>query len=611
MESDAQLARRLQEEEERAVAASYRPPTLSTKALPTMSPVDPEWETLDPNPDLHSLFVEFNTAYFWGKLVSCEVKWSPRMTTCAGICRYSPREGHCSIGMSTPLLKLRPRKDMVETLLHEMIHAYLFVTQNNRDRDGHGPEFHKHMYRINAATGASISVYHSFHDEVAVYKQHWWRCNGPCTKRPPFYGFVKRAMNRAPGPNDRWWAQHTASCGGDFVKVKEPEKQVKSKDKEDKVKNKGQRDIRDLIKGKENRAKPKGLEDANMVRNKKVGGGEVNNIGGFNSHNPKPSVVGGGTTKVGGGPGAQGGGGRGNIFGFGGTSFGGPSGGGGGLKTKGKAGAVVVNPGWKTPADNSSGGSVVKNGSDLPAQGAQTSGRLGSSSGGGFKLGSSGSPPSGSSVQEMLRKKWGGGDSSRISPTVSADPVKKYSSGPTTSKTPPSNSKNSTSSETFDSGAGPIGTQKQQCPICFKFFPAEEINPHLDLVCLADNSAVFDDDCSDADLAAAAQLVEEEEDRINSSKISIHSMSDSDDDEPLVKRARDDKRQNQAKKEEYEKDEDLFGDTTLQDDLDLLAALEDVTMGQSEGETSMFACPVCDTLLDHAAMNKHLDTCLS
>ena len=122
---------------------------------------------------------------------------------------------------------------------------------------------------------------------------------------------------------------------------------------------------------------------------------------------------------------------------------------------------------------------------------------------------------------------------------------------------------------------------------------------------------MFDDDCSDADLAAAAQLAEEEEDRINSSKISIHSMSDSDDDEPLVKRARDDERQNQAKEEEYGKDEDLFGDTTLQDDLDLLAALEDVTMGLSEGETSMFACPVCHTLLDHAAMNKHLDTCLS
>ena len=35
-------------------------------------------------------------------------------------------------GISIPLLKLRPRKDLVETLLHEMIHAYLFVTDNNK-----------------------------------------------------------------------------------------------------------------------------------------------------------------------------------------------------------------------------------------------------------------------------------------------------------------------------------------------------------------------------------------------------------------------------------------------------------------------------------------------
>ncbi len=59
-------------------------------------------------------------------------------------------------GISIPLLKLRPRKDMVETLLHEMIHAYLFVTDNNDDHDGHGPEFHKHMYRINKATGIHL-----------------------------------------------------------------------------------------------------------------------------------------------------------------------------------------------------------------------------------------------------------------------------------------------------------------------------------------------------------------------------------------------------------------------------------------------------------------------
>ena len=78
---DAQLAKRLQEEEDRA--ARKHAPALAALQKP-LSPVDPQWETLDPNPDLHSLFVQFNQVYFWGKLVMCEVKWSPRMTTCAG-----------------------------------------------------------------------------------------------------------------------------------------------------------------------------------------------------------------------------------------------------------------------------------------------------------------------------------------------------------------------------------------------------------------------------------------------------------------------------------------------------------------------------------------------
>ena len=84
--------------------------------------------------------------------------------------------------LSEPLLKLRPRSDLVNTLLvrcgccglalhavvmtppllqHEMIHAYLFLTQRDRDRDGHGPSFKAHMKRINekgAATAFSFSV---------------------------------------------------------------------------------------------------------------------------------------------------------------------------------------------------------------------------------------------------------------------------------------------------------------------------------------------------------------------------------------------------------------------------------------------------------------------
>ncbi|KAM9338975.1 DNA-dependent metalloprotease SPRTN [Symphorus nematophorus] len=188
-----------------------------------LSIVDESWEMLDPNPDVRAMFLEFNDMFFWGKLSGVEVKWSPRMTLCAGVCSYEGRGGLCSIRLSEPLLKLRPRKDLVETLLHEMIHALLFVTQNNRDRDGHGPEFCKHMNRINAASGTKISIYHSFHDEVDVYRQHWWRCDGPCQNRKPYFGYVKRAMNRAPSSLDPWWEDHRRTCGGTYTKVKEPE----------------------------------------------------------------------------------------------------------------------------------------------------------------------------------------------------------------------------------------------------------------------------------------------------------------------------------------------------------------------------------------------------
>ena len=60
---------------------------------------------------------------------------------------------------------------------HEMIHAFLFLTKRDRDRDGHGPDFRAHMKRINDAAGTSITVYHSFHQEVEVHRGHWWKCN--------------------------------------------------------------------------------------------------------------------------------------------------------------------------------------------------------------------------------------------------------------------------------------------------------------------------------------------------------------------------------------------------------------------------------------------------
>ncbi|XP_013187204.1 DNA-dependent metalloprotease dvc-1 [Amyelois transitella] len=191
---------------------------------------DPELELIDPTPNIHTLFLHFDKLFFWTKLASrAVVRWSKRMYSCAGICSYEGRGGLCDIALSEPLLKLRPRKDLVETLLHEMIHAYLFITCRDRERDGHGPNFQAHMHRINRSAGLDISIYHDFHDEVKLYLNHWWRCDGPCQKKKPYFGIVRRSQNRAPGPSDSWWNYHQKHCGGTFAKIKEPEKKTNKK----------------------------------------------------------------------------------------------------------------------------------------------------------------------------------------------------------------------------------------------------------------------------------------------------------------------------------------------------------------------------------------------
>lgn len=110
-----------------------------------------------------------------------------------------------------------------------MIHAYLFILNIREGNGGHGPNFVKIMTGINKVAGTNITVYHNFHDEVELYRTHVWRCNGICQHRKPFYGWIKRTSNRAPGPNDFWWAKHQETCGGTFMKVSEPEPKRKTK----------------------------------------------------------------------------------------------------------------------------------------------------------------------------------------------------------------------------------------------------------------------------------------------------------------------------------------------------------------------------------------------
>lgn len=64
-------------------------------------------------------------------------------------------------------LQFRPVKDLKETLLHEMIHAALFLC-NVRDDGDHGPKFRALMNRINNATCADSQVTKGYSSRIPL-----------------------------------------------------------------------------------------------------------------------------------------------------------------------------------------------------------------------------------------------------------------------------------------------------------------------------------------------------------------------------------------------------------------------------------------------------------
>ena len=145
------------------------------------------------NEDIHDLFTIYDQTFFRGDLEGkVLLEWSKRMTQCAGICyldqatRRSGKGLFCIVRLSLPLLKYRSMNELYETLLHELIHAWLFLTKNKHERndghDGHGPDFLVKMREINDMTGLKLSVYHTFSEEVEQARGHVWLCDGKCSK---------------------------------------------------------------------------------------------------------------------------------------------------------------------------------------------------------------------------------------------------------------------------------------------------------------------------------------------------------------------------------------------------------------------------------------------
>jgi predicted SprT family Zn-dependent metalloprotease len=186
---------------------------------------------LDPDFDIFEDFQLYNMLFFENKLGCIRLEWSKRMTLCAGI--FSVKAGDAVIRLSEPLLKFRNVAEVKETLIHEMIHSWVYVLNLDMsdDASGHGKNFQLKMFEINKQTGLNITVYHSFHDEVDYYRKHIWRCDGCCQHEHPYYGYVRRAMNRPPGKSDPWWDRHQEKCGGTFVKIAGDENKKEKKEK--------------------------------------------------------------------------------------------------------------------------------------------------------------------------------------------------------------------------------------------------------------------------------------------------------------------------------------------------------------------------------------------
>jgi predicted SprT family Zn-dependent metalloprotease len=97
--------------------------------------------------ELQLLFAQLNYRYFDGAIPTYRIAYNARFSNCAGRTTYTPP----TIELSPKHLNGKP-DELRETLLHEMIHAWLHAQGAN---PGHTPAFKKKMRELGLR-----SIYH-------------------------------------------------------------------------------------------------------------------------------------------------------------------------------------------------------------------------------------------------------------------------------------------------------------------------------------------------------------------------------------------------------------------------------------------------------------------
>lgn len=162
----------------------------------------------------------YNVTCFEGKLRNVDVRWNRKMTLCPSLCVFDNFSKDCVINLSKPILTIRPRKKIIECLLHEMVHAYIFIKHNVDNREEHTVEFHAYTQKIRRITGVHVRNRHNYLEftgnAVSVFE---WQCEGKCRLLWGNKGLVKRSVQRCPSFSDLWWHRHQAECGGTFLEL--------------------------------------------------------------------------------------------------------------------------------------------------------------------------------------------------------------------------------------------------------------------------------------------------------------------------------------------------------------------------------------------------------
>lgn len=162
----------------------------------------------EPVPDLWEVFRSYNKELFSNEIQGFEVRWCARLKLVAGKTVFRPCP---KITLSKTLLVGREIRVMVETLLYEMIHGFLFCTTHvNALR--HGEDFIKLMTGINEVTNLNVSILDEGGLDHIAHLQVLWQCTN-CKRE------IVRLKRRTDQPRDRIARLHRQRCHGTWVVV--------------------------------------------------------------------------------------------------------------------------------------------------------------------------------------------------------------------------------------------------------------------------------------------------------------------------------------------------------------------------------------------------------